>query len=83
VQRGLRLKTSKSAWPVFTPRERQVFDLVTAGFLNMQIGFELGVAEGTIKVHRARVMEKVRAGSVVPYQNLIRANSLVVSTSWR
>lgn len=47
-----------------TPRERQVFALVTVGFLNKQIGFDLGVAERTIKVHRGRVMEKMRAASV-------------------
>ncbi len=47
-----------------TPRERQVFALVTVGFLNKQIGFDLGVAERTIKVHRGRVMDKMQAGSV-------------------
>jgi FixJ family two-component response regulator len=47
-----------------TPRERQVFDLVAAGFLNKQIGYDLGVAEKTIKVHRGRVMEKMQAASL-------------------
>ena len=47
-----------------TPRERQVLALVVGGFLNKQIGAELGAAEKTIKVHRGRVMHKMRAGSV-------------------
>jgi len=47
-----------------TPRERQVFALVTTGFLNKQIAYDLGVAERTIKVHRARVMEKMEADSL-------------------
>ena len=47
-----------------TPRERQVFALVTAGFLNKRIAFDLRVAERTVKVHRARAMEKMEADSV-------------------
>jgi FixJ family two-component response regulator len=47
-----------------TPREREVFALITAGLLNKQAGAELGAAEKTIKVHRARVMEKMAAGSL-------------------
>ena len=47
-----------------TPRERQVLALVVGGLLNKQIGAELGAAEKTIKVHRGRVMHKMRAGSL-------------------
>jgi FixJ family two-component response regulator len=47
-----------------TPREAEVFALVVTGMLNKQIAFELGISEKTVKVHRARVMEKMRAGSV-------------------
>jgi FixJ family two-component response regulator len=44
-------------------RERQVFALVTTGLLNKQIAFDLGLAERTVKVHRARAMEKMEADS--------------------
>ncbi len=47
-----------------TPREREVFERVVQGMLNKQIGFELGTKEKTIKVHRARVMEKMEAESL-------------------
>jgi FixJ family two-component response regulator len=47
-----------------TPREQEVFALVVSGMLNKQIAAELGTAEKTIKVHRARVMEKMQAGSL-------------------
>jgi FixJ family two-component response regulator len=47
-----------------TPRERQVFALVVTGMLNKQIAAELGIVEKTVKVHRARVMDKMRAGSL-------------------
>ena len=38
--------------------------LVTGGLLNKQIGHELGTGEKTIKVHRARVMDKMKAESL-------------------
>jgi FixJ family two-component response regulator len=47
-----------------TAREVQVFALVVTGMLNKHIAAELGVVEKTVKVHRARVMEKMRAGSL-------------------
>ncbi len=47
-----------------TPREKEVFSLVVTGMLNKQIAAELGTSEKTIKVHRARVMEKMNAGSL-------------------
>lgn len=47
-----------------TPREHQVFTQVIRGRLNKQIAFDLGTVEKTIKVHRARVMQKMQAESV-------------------
>ena len=47
-----------------TPREREVMALVVRGLLNKQIAFELGTVEKTIKVHRARVMEKMQVDSL-------------------
>jgi FixJ family two-component response regulator len=47
-----------------TPREREVFGLVVTGLGNKQVGWQLGATEKTIKVHRARAMEKMEAGSL-------------------
>lgn len=47
-----------------TPREYDVFRLVVHGYLNKQIGASLGISEKTVKVHRSRVMEKMRANSL-------------------
>lgn len=58
------LKKLQKRYELLTPRQRQVFTMVTSGMLNKQIGYELGAAEKTIKVHRARVMEKMRARSL-------------------
>jgi FixJ family two-component response regulator len=47
-----------------TPREREVLAQVVVGRLNKQIAADLGIVEKTIKVHRARVMEKMAAHSL-------------------
>jgi len=60
-----------------TPRETEVFALVVTGMLNKQIASALGVGEKTVKVHRARVLEKMRAGSVTELVRL--ADSVGVS----
>ncbi len=52
-----------------TAREREVMALVVSGMLNKQIAFELGTVEKTIKVHRARVMEKMEVES---FADLVR-----------
>jgi FixJ family two-component response regulator len=53
-----------------TPREREVMAHVVAGQLNKQIAGDLGTGEQTIKVHRARVMEKMAVESLA---DLVRA----------
>ena len=61
-----------------TAREKEVMKLVAAGLLNKQIGAELGASELTIKTHRGRVMEKMRAESLA---DLVRmAEKLGIST---
>jgi len=47
-----------------TPREYEVLCHVVSGRLNKQIAADLGTVEKTIKVHRSRVMEKVKAASL-------------------
>ena len=51
-------------------RERQVMEYVIAGCLNKQIGDALGIAEKTVKVHRARVMQKMEVLSVAELVHL-------------
>jgi FixJ family two-component response regulator len=63
-QRQAGLKVIQKRMDSLTPREREVFFHVVKGMLNKQIAFELGTSEKTIKVHRARVMEKMQADSM-------------------
>jgi RNA polymerase sigma factor (sigma-70 family) len=63
VQR-LELEDIQRRLDSLTPREREVMALVVRGLLNKQIANELGTVEKTVKVHRARVMEKMEAQSL-------------------
>jgi FixJ family two-component response regulator len=47
-----------------TPREREVLEHVVAGKLNKQIASDLGITEATVKMHRARVIAKMKVQSV-------------------
>lgn len=47
-----------------TPREKEVLRCVIAGARNMQIAHHLGIAEHTVKIHRGRVMRKLRVTTV-------------------
>jgi FixJ family two-component response regulator len=47
-----------------TPREHEVMTYVITGMLNKQIAAALGISEETVKIHRARVMQKLRIVSV-------------------
>jgi FixJ family two-component response regulator len=63
---------------LLTAREMEVFALVVTGMLNKQIAGALGIGEKTVKVHRARVMEKMRAGSVAELVRLADTVGVIV-----
>jgi len=76
-----RLASVQGRVKTLTPRETEVFALVVTGMPNKQIARELGVSEKTVKVHRARVMEKMRAGSVAELVRLADQLGVVVPKS--
>ena len=55
-----------------TPREFEVMELVASGLLNKQVGAELGMAETTVKCHRARVMQKLGITSVAELMRVLQ-----------
>ena len=55
-----------------TPREREVLEYVVAGKLNKEIAGDLGTVEQTVKIHRARVMQKMRVRSVAELVRLMQ-----------
>lgn len=52
-----------------SPREQQVMTLVTAGKMNKQVAFDLGLSEITVKTYRGAAMEKMAARS---FADLVR-----------
>jgi FixJ family two-component response regulator len=66
-----------------TPRERQVLELVVTEMLNKQVAGDLGTVEKTIKVHRARVMEKMQVQSLAELVRLAERVGLTVASDHR
>lgn len=62
-----------------TPREREVMALVVTGLTNKAVARNLGISEKTVKVHRGRVMEKMRADSLA--ELVVMAQTLGLSTA--
>jgi len=57
------IRELRDRFSTLSPRESEVMMLVVTGLLNKQVGAELGISEITVKAHRGRVMQKMKAGS--------------------
>ncbi len=60
----------RDCYASLTRRERQVMELVVSGLLNKQVGGELGISEITVKAHRGKVMQKMKADSLADLVNM-------------
>jgi FixJ family two-component response regulator len=58
------MRVLRDRYVSLTQRERQVMALVVSGLLNKQVGGELGISEITVKAHRGKVMQKMKADSL-------------------
>ena len=59
-----KLSEIRTRLDTLTPREEEVLEHVVSGKLNKQIAADLGITEATVKMHRARVMAKMKVQSV-------------------
>jgi FixJ family two-component response regulator len=71
------VRRQEERYATLTTRERQILREVTRGRLNKQIGFDLGISEVTVKLHRSSVMRKMEArslGELIQSWNLLPAH---------
>ena len=64
IRHDAQIEELRKCYGALTPRERQVMALVVSGLLNKQVGGELGISEITVKAHRGKLMEKMKARSL-------------------
>jgi FixJ family two-component response regulator len=79
-RRGGEKSEARRLLDLLTPREFEVLQLVVTGMLNKQIAGELGTAEKTVKVHRGRVMKKLRIASVAELVRLVETAQIAPAT---
>ena len=65
-------------WGTLTPREKEVMALIVEGKANKVIAMDLNLSERTVEIHRARVMEKMKARSVA---QLVKMSLLLPSAT--
>jgi FixJ family two-component response regulator len=63
-EREKAIASIRARFEALTPREREIMAHVTQGRLCKQIAGDIGIAESTVKVHRSRLMRKMKAGSL-------------------
>jgi FixJ family two-component response regulator len=68
--RQTEMRSLQDDYATLSPREREVMALVVSGLLNKQVGGELGISEITVKAHRGRAMQKMKAGSFAELVNM-------------
>jgi FixJ family two-component response regulator len=64
LSREAEIGSLRDRYASLSRRERQVMELVVSGLLNKQSGGELGISEITVKAHRGKVMQKMKADSL-------------------
>ncbi len=77
-----KVRKLRDSYASLTPREREVMALVVSGLLNKQVGRELGISEITVKGHRGKVMEKMKADSLAELVKMDARLSLRTAPTW-
>jgi FixJ family two-component response regulator len=69
--RRAKFETTRTAVQTLTLRERQVMEALLAGQLNKQVAARLGISEVTVKLHRRRLLRKMKAPTLVELARMI------------
>src|SRR6059058_3891063 len=78
------LQALRVCYASLTRREREVMALVVSGLLNKQVGFELKISEITVKAHRGKVMQKMKADSLADLVKMaVRLRLAPARNPWR
>ena len=64
LDREAEVEVLGTCYTSLTPREREVMKLIVTGMLNKQVGLQLGISEITVKAHRGKMMQKMKADSL-------------------
>jgi FixJ family two-component response regulator len=76
-RRSLKLK---KRFTRLTPREHKVMSLLILDMRNKEIGKKLDISTRTVEVHRSRIMEKMKAESLLELMEMARAGGVFDST---
>ena len=71
LSHALETQALRDCYASLSSREREVMTLVVSGLLNKQVGAELGISEITVKAHRGRVMQKMKADSLADLVRMV------------
>ena len=64
LEQELEKQSLRDRYGSLSRREQEVMTLVVSGLMNKQVGGELGISEITVKAHRGRMMQKMKADSL-------------------
>ncbi len=64
LDREAEIQALRDCYASLTPREREIMALVDSGLSNKQVRFKLGISEITVKAHRGKVMQKMKADTI-------------------